>query len=255
MNSIIDNKNIHIIACFTLAMIYALLVGELSIVCRIADGAIFGTILFSFGYMLWNIFRYAIPAKKESSYQFIFLVTLSILTTVLVVGIESFAIYLFFPDCFAGFTQTIPVRLFITLLIFIIYRLFYITYLTERSVPVCADESPTTQTEIIDRLTVRNGQKIKIIPVNDIIFLRADGDYVDIHTAEGHWLKEQTMKYTEDILPPDRFVRTHRSYIVNIHHISRIERYGEQHLIVLTKGEKIKISNARYQILKQRLGL
>ena len=255
MNSIIDNKNIHIIVCFTLAMIYALLVGEQSTVCRVADGVIYGVILFSVGYMLWNIFRYAIPAKKESEYPFFILITLSILTSILVVGIESFAIYLFFTDCFTGFVHTIPVRLFITLLIFIIYRLFYITYLTERSVPVSANESPSAQTEIIDRITVRNGQKIKIIPVNDIHFLRADGDYVDIYTAEGHWLKEQTMKYSEEILPPDRFVRTHRSYIVNIHHISRIERYGEQHLIILSKGEKIKISNARYQILKQRLGL
>ena len=108
---------------------------------------------------------------------------------------------------------------------------------------------------MIDRLTVRYGQKIKIIPIHEIIYVKADGDYVTIYTAEGHWLKEQTMKHTEDILPQDRFVRTHRSYIVNINHINRIERYSDQQLIVLSNGEKIKISNARYQVLKQRLGL
>ena len=255
MNPIIENKKTHIIVCFMLAMIYALLVGEQPVIVRISDGVIYGMILFLFDYILWNIFRYAIPAKRESGYQFILLVTLAILTSIFIVGIESFAIYLFFPDFFPDFAQTIPVRLFISLLLFIIFRLFYTTYQTAWDCSINVNEPSATKTEIIDRITVRYGQKIKIIPVNDIIYLQADGDYVSVYTAEGHWLKEQTMKYSEEILPPDRFVRTHRSYIVNIHHISRIERYGEQHLIILSNGEKIKISNARYQVLKQRLGL
>jgi hypothetical protein len=255
MNPITEYKKTYIIACFTTAMMYALLVGEQTIICRATDGVIFGVILFSAGNMLWNIFRYAIPSKKESVYHLIILFTLAVLTSGFIVGIETFAIYLVFSDCLKDFAHTIPVRLFITLLLFIIYRLFYTSYLTEENSHRSDSESLPAPTAIIDRITVRYGQKIKIIHVNDILFLRADGDYVDIHTAEGHWLKEQTMKYTEEILPPDRFVRTHRSYIVNIHHISRIERYGEQYLMILSKGEKIKISNARYQILKQRLGL
>ena len=107
----------------------------------------------------------------------------------------------------------------------------------------------------IDRITVRSGQNIKIIPIDDIIFIKADGDYISIKTAYGNWLKEQTMKYTEDILPNDRFLRIHRSYIINLNHISRIERYGEKQLIVLHNNEKIKISTARYQVLKQVLGV
>jgi hypothetical protein len=255
MNPILENKKAYIIACFTPAMLYALLVGEQSMVCRVADGVIYGVILFLTGNILWNIFRYAIPSKRESAYHYILLVTLSILISILIVGVESFAVYLCFPDCFRDFAQSIPVRLFITWLLFIIYRLFYTIFLTEDNILHIPDEALPTPMEVIDRITVRNGQKIKIISVNDIIFFRADGDYVDIYTAEGHWLKEQTMKYTEEMLPPDRFVRTHRSYIVNLHHISRIERYGEQQLIILSNGEKIKISHARYQLLKQRLGL
>ena len=255
MNPIIENRKTYIIVCFTIAMIYAFLVGEQSMVCRVADGVIYGIVLFSAGFILWNIFRYAIPSKRETVYQFIFLFTLSTLTSFFIVGIETFAVYLFFPTCFPDYAPSIPIRLFITLLLFVIYRLFYITYLTAPNSSTSDKEIPSASTTIIDRITVRNGQKIKIIPVNEIHFLRADGDYVDIYTAEGHWLKEQTMKYTEEILPSDRFIRTHRSYIVNIHYISRIERYGEQQLIILSKGEKIKISNARYQILKQRLGL
>jgi hypothetical protein len=255
MNPILENKKTYIIVCFTLAMIYALLVGEQSVNCRITDGIIFGFILFPIGNMLWYLFRYAIPSKKPSIYSFIIFFSLSVLTSVFVVCIESFIIWLFFPDCFPDFAHTIPVRLFINWLFFIIFRLFYTSYLTKEHTINNIGQVPPPHTEIIDRITVRYGQKIKIIPIHEIIFFRADGDYVSIYTAEGHWLKEQTMKYSEEILPPDRFVRTHRSYIVNIHHISRIERYGEQQLIVLSNGEKIKISNARYQVLKQRLGL
>lgn len=234
-------------------MIYALLVGEQAITCRVADGVTYGVILFLTGNILWNIFRYAIPLIRESAYQYIILFTLSVLTSVLIVGIESFVFFLFFSDFFIDYAHSIPVRLFISWLLFVIFRLFYTVCMAEETnIP---DEASTASMEIIDRITVRNGQRIKIIPVNDIIFLRADGDYVDIYTAEGHWLKEQTMKYTENVLPPDRFIRTHRSYIVNIHHISRIERYGELQLIILSNGEKIKISHARYQVLKQRLNL
>ena len=255
MSPVFENKKAYSIACFTLALLYALLAGEQSFICRVADGVIYGIIMLPIGNILWMIFRYVFPSKKHSIYPYILLFTFSLLTSGLIVGIESFTIYLCFPDCFEGFVHTIPVRLFITWLLFVIYRLVYVAYLTDENSAGNTNESPATQPETIDRITVRYGQKIKIIPVEEIIYLQADGDYVAIHTAEGRWLKEQTMKFTEDILPSNRFVRTHRSYIVNIHHISRIERYGEQHLIILSNGEKIKISNARYQVLKQRLGL
>jgi DNA-binding LytR/AlgR family response regulator len=113
---------------------------------------------------------------------------------------------------------------------------------------------PVTTNLPSDRITVRSGQKIKIIPIEDIIYIKADGDYISIKASEGNWLKEQTMKYTEDILPTDHFVRIHRSYIVNVNHISRIERYGEKQQVVLHNNEKIKISAARYQTLRQVLG-
>ncbi|MDR0795033.1 MAG: LytTR family transcriptional regulator [Tannerella sp.] len=255
MNPILENKKIYFIACFVPAMIYALLVGEQSIACRVADGLIYTVLLFIAGNLLWNIFRFAIPSKRESIYPYMILFTLSVVISVLIVGIESFVFYLCFPDCLKDFAHTIPIRLFITWLLFVIFRLYHTSYRTEEKNQSQVVETPSVPPGIIDRITVRNGNNIKIIPINDIVFLRADGDYVDIYTNEGHWLKEQTMKYSEYVLPPAHFVRTHRSYIVNIHHIRRIERYGEQQLIVLTNGEKIKISNARYQILKQRLGL
>ena len=67
-----------------------------------------------------------------------------------------------------------------------------------------------------ERVVVKTGTKIKIIPVNDILFLAADDDYVKIHTSEGSFLKNKTMAYFEKLLGEDDFVRVHRSYIVRI---------------------------------------
>ena len=103
---------------------------------------------------------------------------------------------------------------------------------------------------------VKTGNKIKIIPVNDIIFLAADDDYVKIHTPEGSFLKNKTMAYFEKLLGEDDFVRVHRSYIVKINEITRIDPYEkESHLAILKSGEKIPVSKTGYPKLRQVLGL
>lgn len=107
----------------------------------------------------------------------------------------------------------------------------------------------------IERISIRNGQKIKIIPLQDILYLQAEGDYVAIITGEGKCLKEQTMKYFEENLPKDRFIRIHRSYIVAVNAITRIEKDKQQQQVMLINKERIKISSTGYRILKERLGL
>ncbi|NLE05721.1 MAG: LytTR family transcriptional regulator, partial [Crenarchaeota archaeon] len=97
--------------------------------------------------------------------------------------------------------------------------------------------------------------KIKIIPLQDILYLQAEGDYVAIITGEGKCLKEQTMKYFEENLPKDRFIRIHRSYIVAVNAITRIEKDKQQQQVMLINKERIKISSTGYRILKERLGL
>jgi two-component system LytT family response regulator len=107
-----------------------------------------------------------------------------------------------------------------------------------------------------ERVVVKTGTKIKIIPVNDIIFLAADDDYVKIHTPEGSFLKNKTMAYFEKLLGEDHFVRVHRSYIVRIDEITRIDPYEkESHLAILKSGEKIPVSKTGYPKLRQVLGL
>jgi hypothetical protein len=245
---------IYFAACLLAALAYALLTGRQPLVDRLLDGAVYGVELLGGGVALRNVFRYAFPTGSRLLFSRIFTLVLAVLTTVLVVGIESLIAFLSFPSRFADFAETIPLRLFITLLFFVIARLA-LHPAAGGTVAEASSAAPTPLPAPLERISVRNGPKIKIIPIDEIHYVQADGDYVAIHTAEGHWLKEQTMKSMEALLPPDRFVRIHRSCIVNIMRISRIERHGERQQVILHRGEKIKVSAARYQMLKQRLGL
>jgi len=106
------------------------------------------------------------------------------------------------------------------------------------------------------RIVVRNGSKIKIISVNDVWYLEAADDYVKIHTTEGYFLKNKTMAHFEQSLDPSLFVRSHRSYIVNVQQITRIDPYEkDNHVAVLRSGAKVPVSRSGYAKLKEVLGL
>ncbi len=107
-----------------------------------------------------------------------------------------------------------------------------------------------------ERVVVKTGTKVKIIPVHDILFLAADDDYVSIHTAEGSFLKNKTMGFFEQALDGRQFVRVHRSFIIKVSEITRIDPYEKDaHLAILKSGDKIPVSKAGYMKLKQVLGI
>jgi len=89
-------------------------------------------------------------------------------------------------------------------------------------------ETASRQPNQNQRVVVKIGSKIKIIPVDDIYYLEAADDYVKIHTKEGAFLKNKTMTHFEDTLDAQVFVRTHRSYIVHVQRITRIEPYEKK---------------------------
>jgi two-component system LytT family response regulator len=91
--------------------------------------------------------------------------------------------------------------------------------------------------------------------VAEIIRIEAQDDYVDIVTAKGKFLKKETMNYLEKALPGDTFVRVHRSGIVNINYIQKIEKYGkESSMVVLKDGSRVQVSKSRIKDLKNQLG-
>ena len=107
-----------------------------------------------------------------------------------------------------------------------------------------------------NRLVVKTGTKVKIIPLHDIHYLEADDDYVKVITAEGQYLKNRTMQFYEDTLDSQQFVRVHRSYIVHVNQITRIDPYQkESYLAVLRNGKQIPVSKNGHTKLKSILGI
>lgn len=109
---------------------------------------------------------------------------------------------------------------------------------------------------ILERIAVRTNQQIKVFHVSDLEFLEAYGDYVKIHTREGVFLKEKTMKYFETHLEKRKYVRIHRSFIVNVAEISKIEYYDkDNYMVFLRNGKKLKASVSGYRQLKDAINL
>ncbi|MFC2084614.1 LytR/AlgR family response regulator transcription factor [Bacteroidota bacterium] len=108
--------------------------------------------------------------------------------------------------------------------------------------------------EYIDRIVVKKNNNIILIPVNDIIYFEAQDDYVKIVTKEQLFLKNKTMKYFESCLDPKNYLRVHRSYIINISYIQKIELFEkESYKVILKNNLRLPISKTGYSNLKNIL--
>jgi len=108
--------------------------------------------------------------------------------------------------------------------------------------------------EFLERIVIKTGTKISIIPVNHLHWLEAQDDYVMLHTKEGDFLKQKTMKYFEEHLDPAIFVRIHRSHIVRIAIIKQIEIFAkESYQVILPDGKTLPVSKSGHARLKQLL--
>ncbi|HZK62153.1 MAG TPA: LytTR family transcriptional regulator DNA-binding domain-containing protein [Anaerovoracaceae bacterium] len=106
----------------------------------------------------------------------------------------------------------------------------------------------------LSRVVVRKANSIQIIPVDQIRYVEAQDDYVMIYHSSGKALKQQTMKFYEDNLPKTDFIRIHRSYIVRVEEIKRIEPYGKDtHIAILQSDNRLPVSRAGYKHLKKEL--
>ncbi len=109
--------------------------------------------------------------------------------------------------------------------------------------------------QTLDRIVVRDGSKIHIIPIAKLDYVEAQDDYAALHSEKKSYLKQQTIASLERQLDPQRFVRIHRSYIVNLDRIVRIEPYTrDSRVVVLRDGEQLPVSRPGYARLKALLG-
>jgi two-component system LytT family response regulator len=108
----------------------------------------------------------------------------------------------------------------------------------------------------LDRIAVKNKNEIHLIDVNDILYLEAQDDYVNIRTQKEQFLKNATLKFYEQNLDKNIFIRVHRSYIVNAKFIKKLENYSkDSFLLILDNEEKINVSRSGLQLLRKILYL
>ena len=230
----------------------------------LVDAIVHAIVFAGLGLLLWHILWYGKyetlrPFQRITNY-----VVLALLFVTLWLGIGYLCNYILLKEIAIQLIPTLPIRGMIGLLLYLVLILScFSTNSTNNNpdpdnlpVPHETEDSTNAKHEIIDRITVRVGQKLHLIKIQEIIYIQADGDYVQVITKEGNYLKEQTMKFFEICLPHKSFVRIHRSYIVNVEHIARIESYGKQNQqVTLKNGQWLKVSISGYKALKEALQL
>lgn len=232
----------------------------------IADSAI----LIGLGILLATIIPSSNYVKLSLFQQIINYLSLGIIVIVVWISISFFASYLIIGKSeINNIVDMIPMSALIGTLLYIIHvQLIHTRAANNKEDDIENEIEEITNTtnlqfkeyaehiEVIERIAVKIGQKIHVIQVSDIIYIESDGDYVQIFTDKGKFTKEDTMKYFEANLPSSTFVRIHRSFIVNIEKILRIELYEKQsQVITLSNGHKVKASLSGYKLLREALNL
>ncbi|MCD8043472.1 MAG: LytTR family transcriptional regulator DNA-binding domain-containing protein [Tannerellaceae bacterium] len=203
-------------------------------------------------YYSWYIFLY-VKVFQAKAVVGIFLQILSVFTMYAV--LTSF--HCIEPD---DFIRSAPFLFLLGFLCWVIVMQWYpMAGKEEESTEELFQEPDTFPEEsrepALQTISVKEGTHIHIIPVETIFYIQACGDYVNIFTPEGQFIKEQTMKSLEAALPVT-FIRVHRSTIINSTHLSRIELFGkDSYRIQLKNGVSIKASLSGYKTLKSRLNL
>ena len=109
--------------------------------------------------------------------------------------------------------------------------------------------------QLLERVVVKDGTKVHIIPIGKLDYVEAQDDYISLHSGGKGYLKQQTISSIEEQLDPKRFVRIHRSYVVNLERIARIEPYTkDSRIVVLGDGTQLAVSRSGHAKLRELLG-
>ena len=108
--------------------------------------------------------------------------------------------------------------------------------------------------EFLERVVIKDGSKISILPVESIKWIEAQDDYVMINSDLGRFLKKKTMKFFENHLNENEFIRIHRSYIINADFIQHLEQKGkDSYQLILKNGKELPVSKTGLAKLKSTL--
>jgi two-component system, LytTR family, response regulator len=109
--------------------------------------------------------------------------------------------------------------------------------------------------QYVERIVVKDGTRVQIIPVAKLDYAEAQDDYIALASQGKKYLKQQTISSLQASLDPKSFLRIHRSYLANLERVTRLEPYGKDtHVVILSDGAKLPVSRAGYARLKEFLG-
>lgn len=106
----------------------------------------------------------------------------------------------------------------------------------------------------LERVLIRDGSQVHVLPVDRIDYVEAQDDYVSFKSEGRQYLKDQTMAAVEAAMDAARFVRIHRSYLLNLERIARVELYAkDSRVAILRDGTRLPVSRAGYARLARLL--
>jgi two-component system, LytTR family, response regulator len=108
--------------------------------------------------------------------------------------------------------------------------------------------------QFAERIVVKDGARVHIIPVAKLDYVEAQDDYAALASQGKKYLRQQTISSIESVLDPKNFLRIHRSYIVNLERVSKVEPYGkDSHVAILNDGARLPVSRSGYARLRSLL--
>jgi DNA-binding LytR/AlgR family response regulator len=227
--------------------------------------------LFGLTFLLWKVAKYGNFKTLTIRQRFVNYFALGFLLVAIWQGLSFLTLYLIMGESqMESIISASYTKVLLASLVYVIVVLYLNTQTdsnqtiepineeTDEITPPETSESAaeTEELEKLERIVVRTGQKIDMITIPEVVYFQAEGDYVRIFTDSGKFLKEDTIKFYQARLSETEFVRVHRSYLVNVSKILRIELYEKQtQMLSLSNGDKLKISASGYKRLREVLGL
>jgi two-component system LytT family response regulator len=113
---------------------------------------------------------------------------------------------------------------------------------------------PQSGDPILERLLVREGPHVHVLPVETVDYVEAQDDYIQIQAGGKSYLKQMPLSELETQLDRKRFLRIHRSYILNIERLTKIELYAKDSRVVILKdGKRLPVSRSGYERIRNLL--
>jgi len=225
----------------------------------LADALLFNLLFACVALPLWYPVRFSHWTTKNRYLSLLphILLAGTLVTSWIIAGNQLISLFTSDPSYLSFLKASTGWRVMQGFLFYAVVVLFYYHYAhaAQRSKEIEELRQAIKKQEgIVSRITVKDRQQIHIIPIQELDFLEAYGDYVQLHTSKGVFLKEQTMKFFEEHLPAAQFVRIHRSYMVNINEVEKIELYEkERYRVYLKNGKSLKASDMGYKLLKEAI--